>query len=86
MIEGQTVAKLESVEIGNASAGNARSAESDANANAGKPRKNGASAEIVESGSKLQNGKMRQTLEGGPGLGERVALVSFRVLQRFRLA
>ena len=84
MIEGQTVAKLESVEIGNASAGNARSADSDANV--GKLRKNGASAEIVGSGSKLQNGKMRQTLEGGPGLGERVALVSFRVLQRFRPA
>ena len=84
MIEGQTVAKLESVEIGNASAGNARSADLDANVE--KPRKNGANAETVESGSKLQNGKTRQTLEGGPGLEERVALVSFRALQRFRLA
>ena len=84
MIEWQTVAKLESVETGNVSAGSARSADSDANV--GKPRKNGANAEIVESGSKLQNGKMRQTLKGGPGLGERVALVSFRALQRFRLA
>ena len=84
MIEGRTVAKLESVEIEKARVGSVENDEQDANV--GMLRKNGSNAEIVENGVRLQNGKMRQTLEGGPGLGERVALVSFRVLQRFRLA